>query len=189
MVQLGGQVTLPMPRPSRSTPALPPSPSAAAISIGSTGVGRARLSCARPSSNGWRAPSRTRSGRAPSTSVTAPKALPTTPPSAPWPSNGSASSSAAGLTARPTMNLDTSQPSRSDIHRCSNSRPPTLHKSLAVRLRARVGQQPSPNRNRNVRGARKSDVETGTQGSRHDPRVRKERLLCVFRSIRALVPA
>ena len=129
---------LPTQPPSRSTPASLLSPSAAATSTGSTGAGRARPSCARPSSSGSPAPSRTRSGPAPSTKATEPKARPTTPPFAPSPSSGSASSFVAGSTAPPTTNPATSTPSRSVNRRFSNSPPRRLHKSLAVRLRARV---------------------------------------------------
>ena len=109
--------------PSRSTPASRPSPNAAATSTGSTGAGPARPSSARPSSSGSPAPSRTRSGLAPSTRATEPRARPTTPPSAPSPSSGSASSFVAGSTALPTTNPATSPPSRSASPRCSSSPP------------------------------------------------------------------
>jgi hypothetical protein len=71
-------------------------------------------------------PSRTLSGPALSTSASAPKAKTTTPPSAPWLSNGFGSSGSAGTLAPLTTRLSISRVCGRRDRRCSSS-PPTIH--------------------------------------------------------------
>ena len=79
-------------------------------SAGSIGAGNARPSCGRPSSNGQRRRSTSRSGPARSIASNATRAARTRRPCAPWRSSGCASCTAAGRRERPTTSRPTSMP-------------------------------------------------------------------------------
>ena len=102
----------------RNTPALRPSPNAAARRVGSIGAGSVRRFCARPLSNGRARPSTNRSGPAPTIGSSATKAALIKPQCVRWRSNGFASSIAVGKPDTHTMSPRISTPSESAARHC-----------------------------------------------------------------------
>src|SRR5688572_8694669 len=93
----------PAPATCNALAASPPSPNRAEPPVTSTVVIAARSSANRAFMSTPRNPSSSAAGPPPFTSNSARKAAAITPPSAPWPTNGSASSGNAGRPERPTM--------------------------------------------------------------------------------------
>src|SRR6266404_7962920 len=104
-----------------ASPASLQSSSAAANSSASVGATSVPSSFAKPFMSLPPNRSRTLSGPALTTSASAPKAKTITPPSAPWPSNGSGSSGSAGTLALPTTRSSIWRACGRRVRRCSSS--------------------------------------------------------------------